>query len=143
MTSTPFIGERILHPRRLAFSLPGMVREEKITRSPGSRSTLGCSPAAMRAMAARVSPWLPVQSATTLRGCDALELGLLRGSEVGVEIARLLRRLDDAVHGAADDDELAARGAGGIGDRAHARDVGGESGHGDAAAAPRGSIARG
>ena len=51
-----------------AFSLPGMVREEKITRSPLVNVTSGCWSSAMRASAARGSPWLPVHSATTLSG---------------------------------------------------------------------------
>ena len=54
--------------RPTAFSLPGMGREEKITRSPCDSATSGCSSWAMRASAARGSPWLPVQSATTLSG---------------------------------------------------------------------------
>ena len=49
-----------------AFSLPGIVREEKITRSPGlSEVALECWSSAMRASAARGSPWLPVASAST------------------------------------------------------------------------------
>ena len=51
-----------------AFSLPGMVREEKITRSPLASVTSGCSSSAMRDSAARGSPWLPVHSASTLSG---------------------------------------------------------------------------
>ena len=54
--------------RVTAFSLPGMAREEKITRSPRENVTSGCWSSAMRASAARGSPWLPVQSATTLSG---------------------------------------------------------------------------
>ena len=49
-----------------AFSLPGMAREEKITRSPLLSAMSGCSPVAMRASAARGSPCEPVSSATTL-----------------------------------------------------------------------------
>ena len=52
--------------RRSRCSLPGMMREEKITASPGSSSTCGCSSRAMRASAARGSPWLPVQISSTL-----------------------------------------------------------------------------
>ena len=58
-----------------------------------------------------------------------LEFGLLVKGKVRVEIASLLRRFDDAVHGAADHHELAARGARGIGDRTDARHVRGEDGH--------------
>ena len=43
-----------------------MVREEKITRSPAASLMAGCSFSAMRAMAARGSPWLPVASTTIL-----------------------------------------------------------------------------
>ena len=52
--------------RPTARSLPGMVREEKITRSPLSSSMSGCSSSAMRAIAARGSPWLPVHSSHDL-----------------------------------------------------------------------------
>ena len=45
-----------------------MAREEKITRSPRENVTSGWSSSAMRDSAARGSPWLPVQSATTLSG---------------------------------------------------------------------------
>ncbi len=51
-----------------SFSLPGIVRDEKTTRSPGESVTSGCSLRATRASAARASPWLPVKSATTLSG---------------------------------------------------------------------------
>ena len=67
MTSTSMSASAFC-TRPTAFSLPGMVREEKITQSPSSSFTLGCSFCAMRAMAARVSPWLPVHSASTLWG---------------------------------------------------------------------------
>ena len=49
-------------------SLPGMVREEKMIRSPSSRCTSGWVSSAMRATAARGSPWLPVHSSTTSCG---------------------------------------------------------------------------
>ena len=51
-------------------SLPGMAQDEKITRSPALRSIAGCSSRAMRAIAARGSPWLPVteQARPCLRG---------------------------------------------------------------------------
>ena len=51
-----------------ARSLPGMVREEKITRSPLASFTCGCCSSEMRASAARGSPWLPVHSSTTSSG---------------------------------------------------------------------------
>ena len=40
-----------------AFSLPGMVRDEKMTVSPALNSAVGCSSPAKRASAARGSPW--------------------------------------------------------------------------------------
>ena len=54
-------------------SLPGMAQDEKIIRSPALRSIAGCSPRAMRAMAARGSPWLPVQSTHDLVARQGLE----------------------------------------------------------------------
>ncbi len=65
MTSMPWLT-RPLITRITAFSLPGMAREEKITRSPRETETSGCSSWAMRESTARGSPWLPVQSASTL-----------------------------------------------------------------------------
>ena len=49
---------------RIAFSLPGMVREEKTTVSPGDSATDFISSRASLASAARGSPWLPVQMMT-------------------------------------------------------------------------------
>ena len=49
-------------------ALPGIAREENTTRSPLPSATSGCSFSAMRANAARGSPWLPVHSASTLSG---------------------------------------------------------------------------
>ena len=51
---------------RIAFSLPGMVREEKITVSPGDSATVFISSRASLARAARGSPWLPVRMTTRL-----------------------------------------------------------------------------
>ena len=67
MTSMPWSISPLM-TRPTAFSLPGMVRAEKITRSPRDSVTSGCWSSAMRASAARGSPWLPVHSATTLFG---------------------------------------------------------------------------
>ena len=58
--STPS-RDSALCSRPIDFSLPGMMRDEKITTSPGLSSTFGWSSRAMRANAARGSPWLPVQ----------------------------------------------------------------------------------
>ena len=69
----------------------------------------------------------------------AVEIGEL----VLVEVAEALRQVagvdgdvDDAMQGAAGDDQLAARRLRRLGDGFDARDVGGERRHGDAAAAP-------
>jgi hypothetical protein len=67
-----------------------------------------------------------------LAGRDLLELAFFVNGEVRIEITGFLRRLDDAVHGAADHDELAACGARGIGDGADAGDVGGKGRDGHA-----------
>ena len=53
---------------RMAISLPGITRLEKITLSPAPRRMCGCEPSAMRERAARGSPWLPVQSSRTWSG---------------------------------------------------------------------------
>ena len=50
----------------MAFSLPGISRDEKMTVSPSPNTTLGWSPWAIRVRAARGSPWLPVQIRTIL-----------------------------------------------------------------------------
>ncbi|MNL24087.1 hypothetical protein D3C87_1455100 [compost metagenome] len=50
----------------IAFSLPGMVRDEKTTVSPAEKATLRISSRAILASAARGSPWLPVRITTTL-----------------------------------------------------------------------------
>ncbi len=47
---------RLFWMRPTAFSLPGIVREEKITRSPLSSEMSGCSSSEMRESAARASP---------------------------------------------------------------------------------------
>ncbi|MNL71939.1 hypothetical protein D3C87_1971730 [compost metagenome] len=65
MTSTP-LSISIFWMSMTSRSLPGMAQDEKIMRSPALRSMTGCSPRAMRAMAARASPWLPVQISTIL-----------------------------------------------------------------------------
>ena len=60
------VQQAVLQSCRSARSLPGMTREEKITTSPFSSAICGCSSVAMRASAARGSPWLPVQISTSL-----------------------------------------------------------------------------
>ena len=65
MTSTPRSISRFWMSMT-SRSLPGMAQDEKMTRSPAFSAISGCSSRAMRAMAARASPWLPVQSSTTL-----------------------------------------------------------------------------
>ncbi len=63
-TSTP-MRTRLFWIQPTARSLPGMVRDEKMAMSPLSIEMSGCSFSATRAMAARGSPWLPVQMQTT------------------------------------------------------------------------------
>jgi len=65
ITSTPSPTSWFCN-RKITRSLPGMIREEKMTVSPGSSATWGWSPAAIRASAERGSPWLPVQASRTL-----------------------------------------------------------------------------
>ncbi len=54
-----------------------MMREEKITASPGSSVTCGCSSRAMRASAERGSPWLPVQIISDLVAREVAGIVLL------------------------------------------------------------------
>ena len=121
--------------RPIAFSLPGMVRDEKITRSPRDSAISGCSSAAMRASAARGSPWLPVQSATTLSrrqiAIDVHAAELLHPFEIA-GLARDLITRSMARPTTTTSRPAAARG---VGDGADARDVGGEGGDRDARAA--------
>ena len=65
--STP-MRARLFWMRLIDFSLPGMVRDEKMTMSPVVSASSGCSPSEMRFKAARGSPWLPVTRATTSLG---------------------------------------------------------------------------
>ena len=58
-------SERSFWTAATAFSLPGIVRDEKTTVSPAANDTLGWALAEIRASAARGSPWLPVHNATT------------------------------------------------------------------------------
>ena len=67
ITSMPWSISPLM-TRPTAFSLPGMVRAEKITRSPARASPPDARPRRCATSAARGSPWLPVQSATTLSG---------------------------------------------------------------------------
>ena len=87
----------------------------------------------MRASAARGSPWLPVHSATHLVGRQIAVGSIAAEILHAVEIAGLARDLHDALHGAADHHDFAAGGARGLGDRAHARHIGGECRDRDAA----------
>ena len=122
--------------RPTAFSLPGMVREEKITRSPRRERDLGM---------------LVLGDARERRARLALAAGAERHDLVGrqiavgihrpeilhaVEIAGLARDLHDALHGAADHHDLASAAARRVRDRAHARDVRGKGGDRDARRAP-------
>ena len=55
----------MLRIRLTPFSLPGMTRDEKMTRSFGVTSNDRISPVASLFMVARVSPWLPEQSSSS------------------------------------------------------------------------------
>ena len=102
-----------------------------MARSPASSSTLGCSPCAQSAPWRRGSrPGCRCTARRLFARRNALELVVLMDGKVGIEIAGLLRRLDDAIHGAADHDELTVRRARGIGHRTDAGDVGGKGGDG-------------
>ena len=94
--------------RPTAFSLPGMVREEKITRSPLPSEISGCSSSAMRASAARGSPWLPVHRQHDLAALQIAELVLVEMLEAFRQVAGLDRNLDHAVQRAPGDDERPA-----------------------------------
>ena len=50
--------------RPITRSLPGITRDEKMTRSPSPTVKCLCSPAAMRESAEFGSPWLPVERMT-------------------------------------------------------------------------------
>ena len=141
MTSMPCLI-RPLMMRPTAFSLPGMVREEKITRSPFDERDVGM---------------LVLGDARQRRARLALAAGAERQHLVGrqiavgvdaaevldaVEIAGLARDLDDALHGAADHHDLAAGGARRVRDRAQARHIGGEGRDRDAPGAPARSARR-
>ena len=97
--------------RPTAFSLPGMVREEKITRSPLPRVTSGCSSWAMRdERRARLALAAGAQRHHLVGRQVAVGIGAAKLLDA-VEIAGLAGDLGDAVHGAADHHHLAAAGA--------------------------------
>ena len=113
MTSMPW-STRPLITRITAFSLPGMAREEKITRSPREKRDVGM---------------VVLGDARERRARLALAAGAERHHLVGrqmavdvdraklldaVEIAGLARDLRDAVHGAADHDDFALAGGRGF-----------------------------
>ena len=113
--------------RRSRSSLPGMMREEKITVSPWPRLTLRCSPSAMRASAAR---GLALAAGAEIEHAMRRQIGGLFLVEHGGkirEIARGARRLDHLLHGAADQRDLRPCSARGLGDGIQPRDIGGEA----------------
>ena len=117
----------------MACSLPGMMREEKITTSPASSATSACSPRTMRASAERGSPWLPVQIISTLsRGRWPISPSSTnRGSPARYPVS--LRRLDHAPERAADEADMAVMGQRRRGSTlSMPRHVAGKAGDGDA-----------
>ena len=95
-----------------AFSFPGIVREEKTTMSPGASVAVGCSSSAMRASAARDSPWLARRQSQHLVARDAVpKWSWPRNAGRPSEIAAFARHGDgNALHRAADHHHLLAVG---------------------------------
>src|SRR6476469_7002896 len=94
MTSMPCSTRPLMMPPT-AFSLPGMVREEKITQSPLLSVTCGWSSLATRA-----------QRQHLVGRKMAVEIGAAESLH-SLEIAGLARHLHHTLHGAADHDHLA------------------------------------
>ena len=109
MTSMPCSTSPLI-TRMTAFSLPGMVRDEKITRSPRERD-VGDDRLAMREKrGARLALAAGAERHHLVRRQVAVDV---QAAEVphAVEIAGLARHLDDAIHGAPDHHDLAPAGA--------------------------------
>ena len=109
-TSTPRRNSALCS-RPIAFSLPGMMRDEKITTSPSSSTMFGWSSRAMRASAARGSPWLPGADQHDLVARDVARLVLGQKLRHVGEIAVLARRLVHAPQRAPDQRHVAVVGA--------------------------------
>ena len=123
ITSTPW-ATRPLITRPMAFSLPGMAREEKITRSPRVERDLGMLVLGdARQGRARLALAAGAQGQDLVGRQVAVALGAAKILHA-VEIAGLARHLGHPLHGAADQDDLAVGGASGVGHGADAADVG-------------------
>jgi len=96
--------------------LPGMARDEKMTRRRRDELYRRMFASAARAIAARDSPWLPVAITTTRsrgRGRKVIERKETRNA---FEIAAVARNLDRAIERAARDHDAAAAGLRRLGD---------------------------
>ena len=110
MTSMPW-SIRPLMTRPTAFSLPGMVREEKITRSPARERDLGMIVLGdARKRRARLALAAGAERDDLVRRQIAVDIDRPKILHA-VEIAGLARDLHDALHGAADHHDLAVGGA--------------------------------
>ena len=118
--------------RPTARSLPGMVREEKMTRSPLSEPDVGMLVVGdARQRGARLALAAGAQQ-HHLVGLQVGEMLLVVILEAGRQIARLHGHADDAMHGPPRHHQLPAGSPGGIRHGPDARHVGGEDGDGDA-----------
>ena len=93
--------------RPIATSLPGMIRDEKMTVSP-SPSLSSCVPHAIRPSAARGSPCPPVAMISTSLARQAHRFVEADRRREILEIAGRLRDAQDAFERAAGDADLAA-----------------------------------
>ena len=121
-----------------AFSLPGIAREEKITRSPRESATVGmvvlrdtCQRRARLALTAGAEREHLVRRQVPI---DVDRAKILDP----IEIAGLARDLYDPLHGAADDDYFALAGRCGFRNGPQTRDIGGKGSDRNARRAPCG-----
>ena len=114
----------------MARSLPGMKREERITRSPGRIWICLWASRAMRARALRGSPWLPVVMTMVWEGGRRSRSPTLISIPGGMaRIAQVLGDPGVGHHGLAVEQDLAAELGGDVDDLLHPVDVGGEDRH--------------
>ena len=117
-----------------AFSLPGMVREEKTTMSPGASVgdrmlVLGDA----RQRGARLALAAGRERRESCRAADGRSGSWPSKGRHAVEIAAFARDRDDPLHRAADHHDLPAVGEARLGRGAQTRDIGGEGRDDDAA----------